>query len=167
MMFVAATAMLFAACGKDEDDKTPVEAAANTVVYDGVAYEGESIVSTNGNLVTFSLMGENYLHVDGDVEIPNGSSKTLDLTRHDPSFTLMFHLGIGEGILDLQYQNYPQNYWCFLDGVNMPNESAFRSGTATCTIEDGQVTVTLSGVLINGKALSYKIVGTDSSADPR
>ena len=165
MMFVAAATMMFAACGKDDEKTTDL--ADNTVVYDGVTYNCTSAASYfpggEPGFVQYVLNNQDYtVHLDGGL-YQSAHNRTFDLTRHHDDLEFHFHLGIEGGVLDLQWSDNPNNFWCFLNGDSM-NSSCFSSGTATVTVDDNyHLTILVDGVLINGKSLKIKIV-TDAHA---
>lgn len=168
MMFVAAAAMMFASCGKDDNNdnngggnNTPTEVAANTVVYDGVVYSCESAATVfpNGEpgFIQYVLNSQDYtVSLDGGL-YQSAHNRTFDLTQHHDDLEFRFHLGIESGVLDVQWSDNPNNFWCFLDGESM-NTSCFSSGTATVTVEGLHLTILVDGTLINGKTLKFKIV---------
>lgn len=72
MMFVAAAAMMFASCGKDdnENNNTPTEAAANTLVLNGKVYQLSS-------------------HYQMGVDRTYAGAETVDLDANgDPLYTI-------------------------------------------------------------------------------
>lgn len=159
MMFVAAATMMFTACGKDEEGSSAL--ADNTVVYDGVVYNGvaAATVFPNGEpgFIQYVLNNQDYtVHLEGSL-YQNAHNRTIDLARHNDDLDFGFHLGIENGVLDVQWWDNPNNLWCFLDGDNM-NSPCFSSGTATVTVDGLHLTVMVDGTLINGKSLKFKIV---------
>ncbi|MBP5677864.1 MAG: hypothetical protein J6W88_05145 [Bacteroidales bacterium] len=165
LLALAASMMLFVACDKEEDKpdnsggggNTPA-VTSNTLVYDGVTYTGTANVSFEGTNLQYELSNnaENGFAISGIIE-NSAYNRTIDLTRHYTDAMFTIHINVGE-ILDLKYQNYQQNYWCFLNGESLENSSCFSSGTATFTVENNALTVTVDGTLINGKKLNYKVV---------
>lgn len=152
VLFVAAAV----SCNKD-DDKTdnPTSLGDNTLVYDGTTYSGTCQALGTYNGIHYELVGDGFV-VSGQVE-SDAFNRTFNLTQHYTDLTFAIHINVGE-ILDLQYQNYPQNYWCFLNGDNLGSNSCFSSGTVTVSVADGKLNMVLEGTLINGKELKYKIV---------
>lgn len=167
MFFVAAATMLFAACGKDEDKSSSSAATAgdNQMVYNGKTYQGEATGSVNSAVANLTCSSE----TDGvqfviDCHIQNPGNYTYDLTQVDETHGLHFHILVEgpnvqseDDIFDLQYQNAPQ-LWYFLNGDNVSGSSAFTSGTAITTLDENAITFTVNGTLVNGKALSFRIV---------
>jgi hypothetical protein len=165
MLFVAAATMLFAACSKDEDTTTATAAGDNQMVYNGKTYQGESMANVNDN----NAMLECYSETDGiqfmiSCHIQNPSNYTYDLTQEDADHVLHFHIVVEspavqsqEDIFDLQYQNGP-HFWYFLNGDNVSNVSAFTSGTAETTLTDTSLILNVSGTLVNGKSLAFRVV---------
>ena len=133
----------------------------NTLIYDGVTYTGESGVMFFENSLQYALYNnvENGFQVSGNIE-SSAYNRTFDLTQHHPDLMFSVHVNVGE-ILDMKYQNYPQNYWCFLNGESLEQRSCFTSGTATITVADNTLTIVVEGTLINGKEIRYKVVSTE------
>ena len=159
MMFVAAATMMFASCDKDNEKTSDL--ADNTVVYDGVVYNcvAGASVFPNGEpgFIQYVLYNQDYtLHLEGGL-YQSAHNRTFDLSRHHDDLEFHFHLGIENGVLDVQWSDNPNNLWCFLDGDNM-NTSCFSSGTATVTIDGLHLTIVVDGTLVNGKTLKFKIV---------
>ena len=166
MFFVAATTMLFAACGKDDESASAATAGDNQMVYNGKTYQAQNVEGyVNENTAQMACSSENegvgfaiVCHME------NPSNYTYDLTRVDPDHMLNLHV-VAEGpavqseedILDLQYQNAPQ-LWYFLNGENVSGSSAFTKGTAVTTLDANTITITLDGTLVNGKRLNFRLV---------
>ena len=172
-LLMISMALFAVACG-DDDEKgggdAPALLADNTLVYDGVTYKGRCGVMISNNVVQYSLTGEG-IQLSGNIGSAENTSTTIDLTKHyeEVVFTTHINLGNQQGdVLDLKYQNYPQNYWCFLNGDNFNGTSCFKSGTATVTMNDGSLTLVIDGTLVNGKPLKYKIVyNHEGTPDPK
>lgn len=160
MLFVAAATMMFAACGKED----PV-VGDNQMIYDGKLYQGEGRGSIQNDFAELSCYSETEGQLFAiDCHIENlTSTNTYDLTKVDTEHGLHFHILVegpgmqAEDIFDLQYQNSPQ-LWYFLNGDNVSGTSAFVSGTATATVSDEKITLDVSGELVNGKSLAFRIV---------
>lgn len=166
MMFVAAATMLFAACSKDQNEN-PVTAGDNQMIYDGKTYQGERVESNvDGSNVSLSCasFGEAFIfEINCNIENLT-SSCTYDLTQEDPDHGIYFHIFLQsddlqseDRIFDFQYQNAP-NLWYFLNGDNVSGTSAFTSGTAVATVNADKITFEVSGTLVNGKYLSFRLV---------
>ena len=170
LLMVAFMATMAVSCNKDDDknkDNNPPQGLSdNTLVYDGTVYNGESGVQFLNGSLQYALFNhsENGFELSGNIE-SSAYNRTFDLTQHHADFMFTVHINVGE-ILDLKFQNYPQNFWCFLNGESLENTSCFRSGTATVTMNNGQLTVVVEGVLINGKELKYKVVASQSAPGP-
>lgn len=172
-LLMIAMALFTVACGDDDEkndgnaqaqtgEYTPVPTPLedNTFIYDGITFRGECRVTTSNNVVQYALVGE-FFQVSGNIGSTANTNSTIDLTKHyeDMMFAVHINLENNQGtVLDMQYQNYPQNYWCFLNGESLGATSCFKSGTATVTMADGNLTLVVDGTLINGKSLKYKIV---------
>lgn len=160
-LLMISMALFAVACG-DDDEKggdTPTLLADNSLVYDGVTYKGQCRVTTSNNVIQYVLAGEGF-QLSGNIGSTANTNTTIDLTKHYEDMMFAAHINIEnqDSFLDLQYQNYPQNYWCFLDGNNLGASSCFKSGTATVIVNDGNLTLVVDGTLINDKRLRYKIV---------
>lgn len=146
----------------DKSNTVPqIGIADNTVVYDGVTYScvPGATVFPNGEpgFIQYVLYSQDYtLHLEGGL-YQSAHNRTFDLTQHHDDLEFHFHLGIENGVLDVQWSDNPNNLWCFLDGDNM-NTSCFSSGTATVTVDGLHLTIVVDGTLVNGKALKLKIV---------
>ena len=90
MMFVAAAAMMFASCSKDDKEKndTPTEAAANTLVLNGKVYQlnshydmGDDRTYAGAETVDFDANGNPLYTIIADVE-----GSTLNQTYTFPEF---------------------------------------------------------------------------------
>ena len=165
MMFVAAAAMLFVAC--DKEDEKPVTAGDNQMIYDGHTYELDRVSSSmEGNGVQFSCskFGEAFIfEIDGFIDNLT-ASHTYDLTKVDNDHSLYFRiflqsedLSAENHIFDLRYQNAPE-LWYFLDDNEVSGASAFTKGTAVANIEANKLTLDVYGTLVNGKSISFRIV---------
>ena len=135
LLMVAFMATMAVSCNKDDDknnDNNPPQGLSdNTLVYDGTVYNGESGVQFLNGSLQYALFNhsENGFELSGNIE-SSAYNRTFDLTQHHADFMFTVHINVGE-ILDLKFQNYPQNFWCFLNGESLENTSCFRSGTAT------------------------------------
>lgn len=158
LLMVAFMATMVVSCDKDDNKEDSNTLSDNTLVYDGKVYSGESGVQFMNGSLQYALYNHsaNGFELSGNIE-SSAYNRTFDLTQHHEDFMFTVHINVGES-LDLKFQNYPQNFWCFLNGESLENTSCFRSGTATVTVANGQLTVVVEGVLINGKELKYKVV---------
>ena len=136
MMFVAVATMLFAACGKDD----PVEAKANTLVYNGTVYQMKSyykyeqggrvyidahaVETTGEGLPIFSIISD---------DPANG---TYDLTAG----TVFF--GVSSNV------DYIQSFY---------SESTYTGGTLTVEKDDSAFRLKMSGTLADGTTVSFHI----------
>lgn len=178
ILMVALMAMAVVSCGKDEDNNTSTNGgtqlniADNTLVYDGVTYVLTNVVVdyyhpglTLMNASTSETMGNGdpLLVVDGIHITPNMWNRDFDLTSQaqwPDEVSVYLYLS---GALDFHFDgwcNGDRNISGSLDGVNYENESIFTSGTYRVSgNNDGTpITVTVNGVLKNGKTLQMKLV---------
>ena len=177
---LAATMMLFAACGKDDDNKNSggsgggsgLSIADNTLMYDGVTYTFDYVMVdyyhpeltlVNATTSDTTESGEPLLSIDGIHITPNAWNKSFDLADNsnwpdEISVYLIFN-----GALDISFDgwvNVDRDISGHLDGVDYEGESIFESGTYSVSgNNDGTpITVTVDGMLKNGKTLQMKIV---------
>lgn len=163
MMFVAATAMMLASCEKDNENTTDLE--NNTVVYNGVTYHMNNMVSyANEDLTFFMSMStettddENPRMVFGEIHIyPEMWGKTYNLSVLEEIQGLRFFDG-PDLFCSTTYNG--NGYDGSIDDVDYPDESPFTKGTFSIRgNNDGSpVTVTLDGTLRNGKTIQMKLV---------
>lgn len=175
MMFVATAAMMFASCGKDDNENgggSQLNIPANTLVYDGVTYTFDNVyvdymysgltgmeAYTNDTLDN----GEPMLRLHGIHITPNVWNRDFDLADlsqwpDEVSVNLVF-----EGVLNMAYTSFvngDRGVSGRLDGEYYEEESIFTSGTYRVSgNNDGTpITVTVDGVLRNGKTLQMKLV---------
>lgn len=173
--FVAAATMMFAACGKDDNENdggSQLNIPANTLVYDGVTYTFDNVyvdymysgltgmeAYTNDTLDN----GEPMLRLHGIHITPNVWNRDFDLADlsqwpDEVSVNLVF-----EGVLNMAYTSFvngDRGVSGRLDGEYYEEESIFTSGTYRVSgNNDGTpITVTVDGVLRNGKTLQMKLV---------
>ena len=76
LIVLAAVAMLFSACNKDNE----LQLENNTLVYDGVTYQlqSEAILESEGTYLSYFAWGDNDLGLQGHID---GLNKTFDLTK--------------------------------------------------------------------------------------
>jgi len=173
-IMVALFATALVACDKENEQPennngNSTTLSDNTLVYDGVSYSGQAQAQYSGDYVEVVLSNNNAdpafgLNCRLDA---NCFDRSIDLTQHNVEITMFYHVYV-EDLLDLKFQSYPQNFWCFLDGENYESSSCFTSGTFTASVADGILTVELDGTLANGKGLQYRIVTSlQSEPEPR
>lgn len=156
MMFVAAAAMMFASCDKDEGSNTPdnppATLADNTLIYDGVTHNGTGAVSFFANDLQYVFDGDGF-SVTGNIE-SGAYNRTVDLSRHNAGLLFTLHVGMDD--LSITFVNNPQNFACSLNGDDLGATSCFTSGTATVAVANDTLTLTVDGTLTNGKQLKFK-----------
>lgn len=136
MMFVAAAAMLFAACDKDN----LTEAEANTLVYNGTAYpmrstykyEHSGRVYIDAYAVQTLENGESIFSIISD-DPENG---TYDLTQHSVFF------GVTSNV------SYIESFF---------SDSEYTSGTLTVEKDANAFRLKMDGVLANGATVAFHI----------
>ncbi len=174
MVAFAMTAMV--SCNKDNDggnnDEPTLNIADNTLIYDGTTYTLDivEVWHQNGPLYTMNAYtsdtlenGEPVLTVDGIHISPEVWNKNYDLVSQDQWQNGESVEIILRGAISLYYQGYymgDKDLNGELDGVTYEHESIFTSGTYRVSgNNDGTpITVTLDGVLKNGKTLQMKLV---------
>lgn len=150
LIALAAVAMLFTACRKDNEPQLE----NNTLVYDGVTYQlqSEAILESEGTYLSYFAWGDNNLDLQGHID---GLNKTFDLTK-------------GQDFMFDQYMTINQTpislYWYDVNSIGghigetqYSEESIFSTGTFKNTYNDNGVTCELNGTLKNGKTLAYKV----------
>lgn len=168
MMFVAAAAMMFASCGKDNNEGNSsnipqTDIANNTLVYDGVTYQMEPLPAGNApsSASKDSIDGEPLFFFDGyhfrDESMRN---KTINLAAlsEGEEYSIMI-LG---SVLDLNCSGWWEAgqamYWGEIDGHEYENECVFTNGTFGIYGDINNTTVIFDCVLKNGKTLRMKLV---------
>ena len=168
MMFVAAAAMMFVSCDKDENEKDQpdipqIGIADNTLVYDGVTYQMTPLPAGNApsSASLDSVDGEPLFFFDGyhfrDERMWN---KTINLTALAEGEE--YSIGIFGSVLDLNSDGWWEAglamYCGRIDGQEYENECVFTSGTFGLYGDVNNATVILDCVLKNGKTLKMKLV---------
>lgn len=150
LFVLAAIAMLFTACGKDEE--TTLE--NNTLVYDGVTYQlhSEAIIESEGTYLSYFAWGDNNLNIQGHID---GLNKTFDLTQSQ-NFMFDQYMYINQTSISLTMYD-ANSIGGQIGETYYTEESIFSTGTFKNTYNDNGVTCELTGTLKNGKALAYKI----------
>lgn len=183
MMFVAAAAMMFAACDKDDENGntnggtngggSQTALADNTLVYDGVTYTFDYIMvgycHDELTLITAETAdtledGTPRLMLDGIHITPEAWNRDFNLADISqwPVEYVMINL-VFTGVLDISYTSFvngDRGVSGRLDGEYYESESIFTSGTYRVSgNNDGTpITVTANGTLRNGKTLQLKLV---------
>ena len=180
MMFVAAAAMMFASCDKDNENGgsgsgggSELNIADNTVVYDGVTYKFDHVMvgyfHNELTLITAETAdtledGTPRLMLDGIHITPEAWNRDFNLADISqwPVEYVMINL-VFTGVLDISYTSYvngDRGVSGSLDGEYYEDESIFTSGTYRVSgNNDGTpVTLTVNGTLRNGKTMQIKLV---------
>lgn len=170
MVAFAMTAMI--ACDKDKvedgDDNTntnttPTEAAANTAVIDGRTYHLNCryAVEQGGRGYLDAESAEqqdsvSILTIRGDVRENN---RTYDLTHYIEGADYAFGVieSIGENPFSFQQDNHVDGEPHYYGTINEQEytDGAFSSGTLTVSSTNDLLTYKVTGVLKNGKAVSF------------
>ena len=174
---MAAVALLFTACKKDEeqtqDNNNPNQEQTlenNTLVYEGITYhlQSRAWVEDYGQmqdhyLVTMSdgTDGVHELYVSLGAENLNQS---FDLTKpyQDAEFTFSFVLEQ----TSISFSQYESSFSGYIDGTNYEDGSIFTTGTFTCQFNDSGLTFSIDGTLINGKDLAFKVFVPKNELNP-
>ena len=152
MMFVAAAAMLFAACGKDE-----LDLENNQLRYDGTVYNMVSSATSDaqGSYVSFGSVGREVLFsLNGQFEeAAFNRTFNLAIAAEDVHYYIDFY---SEALtLNFSYDNNRGTFHGGMEGVQ-EGESIFNEGTCTITYDNEGLLITLDGTLKNGKELAFK-----------
>ena len=153
MMFVAAAAMLFASCGKDE-----LDLENNQLRYDGTVYNMTSSASTDAqnSYVSFGAVGREVLFsLNGQFE-DAAFNRTFNLAvaAEDVHYYIDF---FSEALtLNFSYDNNRGTFHGGMEGVQ-EGESIFTEGSCSITYDNNGLEVTLDGTLKNGKELAFKV----------
>lgn len=171
MVAMFATAMV--SCTKDnkddnenKDNNTPTEAAANMAIIDGhtlhldcrysIEHSGRGYLDGESVEILDSVP---CLNIRGDVTQKN---RTYDLTHHYTDGDYAFGVGVNTGDTSFYYfqqDNHIDGYPLFYGTINEQeyDNGAFQSGTLTINCTDDLLTYKLTGVLRNGKAVSFHV----------
>lgn len=170
MMFLAAAAMLLASCGKD-DSKPNI--ADNTVIYNGVTYHMNNMVSYANEDLTFFMSNSTETTDDGQPRMVFG-----EIHIYPEMWGKTYNLSVLENIQGLRFFDGPDlfcsttyngtGYDGCIDDVNFPNETPFTNGTFSIIgNNDGtSITITLDGELKNGKTIQMRLVADSYSTHP-
>ena len=184
ILMVALMATAIVSCNKDDDSSSSaggngggnggstLNIAANTLIYDGITYSFDEVIVDyyHSSLTLMSAFtsetledGTPLLTVDGIHITPNMWNRDFDLTSQaqwPDEVSVYLYLS---GVLDFNFDG-----WCngdrdmggYLDGVSYEHSSIFSSGTYRVSgNNDGTpITVTVDGVLKNGKTFQMKLV---------
>ena len=157
IIVLAAVAMLFTACGKEDNPGTG-ETGKNELIYNGVKYELESHGYGQNGAFNFNAR----THVDDISQIADidlfgggmieGTSQTFDLTQGPLSgiagytITVDFHVDGGKSF---RANNIYGAWDGEVGGSYLENTTIFKSGTLTVTIKNDTFNLVLKGVLKN------------------
>lgn len=176
ILVVAMFATAVMSCSKDKDDESTLNIPDNTLVYDGTSYTFDEVVVdyyhqalTLVSAYTSEMQQgteDPMLAIDGIHITPNMWNKTFDLTSQASWPDEVSVYMILNGVLDISFEgwvNGDRDISGHIDDVDYEHESIFTSGTYRVSgNNDGTpITVTIDGVLKNGKKLQIKLV-TDS-----
>lgn len=163
LIVLAAVAMLFTACGKDNEAP---EAGKNQMVYNGTVYDVTSSYDSNGvmyfyecspateneeEIPQFYFMGEGYVEsLNTTIDLTRGVIEDLTgywivLTWNDGSNSSFWAAN----------QNCTLGYG--MDGGDWYDKSLFKSGTMTFTKDATAFTYRLKGVLVNDDTIDVNL----------
>ncbi len=159
LCFVAASTMLFAACG---DEKEEIVVGDNELMYDGTLYNmsGSAIYSTTpqGLFVEFQFEGEgNAFHLAG-IMGEGSVNQSYDLAVHADGVHYNFDFfSDTEGVPSFSFDNYYDGFTGGMEGVDDIVGSIFSEGTCVNTLDNDVYTMHVKGTLKNGKKIEFKI----------
>ena len=168
LLVLAAMAMLFTTCGKDEDtnqndgnngnnEPQEVTLADNTIVYDGVTYQMTTTLDPfNENLAWMDASNDSIQFMAYHV-FPSSEflcDKTYDdLTKEWPFFEIhgVFEMSTEHGELEGQQYTNANGDW----------GTVFESGTAKRSYSNKTLSLEVNSILKNGKSFALKLTVTD------
>ena len=150
IIVLAAVAMLFTACKKDNE--TPLE--NNTLVYDGATYQlqSEAILESQGTYLSYFARSGETVEFQGHID---GLNKNFSLTQPQ-DFMFDLYMYINQTPINLTFYD-ANSINGQIGDTQYSEESIFSEGTFTNTYNDSGVTCELNGILKNGKSLAYKV----------
>lgn len=153
MMFVAAAAMLFASCGKDE-----LDLENNQLRYDGTVCNmtTSAMTDTQDSYVSFGGVGKEVLFQLNGLFEEAAFNRTFDLAVAAEDVHYNIDMMCEAWGLNFSYDNNHGRFYGGMEGVTQ-GESIFSEGTCTVTYDNDGFTVTLDGTLKNGKELAFKL----------
>ena len=167
IIVLAAVAMLFSACGKDNE----LQLENNTLVYDGVTYHFQSRAwlenwgpVVDHYIVTMS-QGDGLHEMLVNLAAEN-LSQTFDLTKTYDNVEFHCDLVLEQG-LSLSFTHYDNSYIGCINEPNQHDGTIFSAGTFTSLFDDNGITFTLNGTLTNGKDLAFKVFVPKSEFNPQ
>ena len=173
ILMIALLTIAMVACKKDKpkpdnnnDNPAVTEAAANTLVLNGTVYQlnshyqysaeqersyaGASTVETDAN-------GDPLYDIISDVE-NFCLNRTLDLTTayDDASYYFAVHNSMWSEQIFQDY-HVGNGFYGMINDLDYGEDSIFSSGTLTVSKDDNAFTYKVTGVLKNGKSVSFHI----------
>ena len=153
MMFVAAAAMMFASCNKDE-----IDLEDNQLRYDGTVYNMTSSAGSDveGSYISFGSVGKEVLFQLSGTFDQAALNRTYDLTvaAEDVHYNIDFS---SEAMaLNFSFDMHHGRFYGGMEGVP-EGESIFSEGTCTVTSDNSEFEVALDGTLKNGKELAFRV----------
>lgn len=166
IIVLAAVAMLFTACGKDNEPQLE----NNTLVYDGITYHFQSRAwlenwgpVVDHYIVTMSQGdGLHEMHVNFAAE---NLSQTFDLTKTYDNVEFGCSLVLEQGA-SIYFSHFDNSYAGYINGEQQ-DKTIFSAGTFTSLFDDNGITFTLNGTLTNGKALAFKVFVPKNEFNPQ
>ena len=164
--FIAVSAMLFAACGSDEEETLTLN--DNQLAFDGVVYNMNTNASIenygNGEYAIFSGEGENRaFHLTGS--FGEGSiNQSYNIAVHNPGVHMTVDF-FGETMTSFSFDNHMEGFFGGIEGVENVVGSIFSEGTLTNTYDENGFRAYLKGTLINGKKIEFKVFVPFSELD--
>ena len=160
VMLVAAAALLFAACGKDEN----VVAGDNELVYDGATYKMEAIFGPiNGSMGLMDIHSVDK-NANGNYLVST-SEEMFHIYRHlvgdEINLAQVYSQGyhfVLQGAVNWDIYSEESSIGGTIEGTEYSNTSAFKSGTMKLSIEGSNMVFVLNGETKNGHKMSLRIV---------
>lgn len=184
---LAATMMLFAACGKDDEETNSannsnsqqVNIADNTLVYDGVTYQLEAQFAYPNNSMGWLMIQsvEKDVNEEPIIRMPHDEihlysylvGQTIDLTqifREWPGYEFAL-----EGAVNWMFGSYEVNDETYIggtiEGTDYDNVTPFKSGsTMKITVENDTFTLVINAESKNGHQLNLRVVTSANGWQP-
>lgn len=188
MVFVAAAAMMFASCGKEDNNgdsnsgaagnNTPTVVADNTLVYDGVTYQMEAEFAYVNNAMGFLTVHSVDTNADGEyrIRMPQGEIHLYAyLVGQEVDLTQLFHEWPGyqfalEGLVNWQLYAGDDGQKAMIggsvEGDSYEDTPAVKHGTMKITIENGNFIFVLNAESKNNHTLALRIVTSANGWEP-
>lgn len=169
MIILSSVALIFVACGKDDDSiPLPPEAEANAAVIDGRTYhlQGHFSISQDGrgyiDASSVELLNDAAMFTLSAYVDSNSYNRTVNIVRFIPDIDYYFNVSetYGGGTFSYWQENHEVSYPPFYGDINDESyfDGAFKGGVLTIAITDEQFVMKLTGVLVTGEEVSFHFV---------